>query len=838
MRWLVLLLAGTAWGADPASVLRDRCLKCHGGEKVSAGFDLTKAASPRVMARIESGEMPLGGPRLSPEEVAAVKAWVEGGAKPLAAAPRKMFWAFRPVAKPPVPAGTGARTPIDAFLLEKLQAKGLGFAPRADERTLLRRLAFDLTGLPPGETQPYERAPYEKVIDAYLASPRYGERWGRHWLDVVRFGETDGGEHNFERALAWPYRDYVIESLNADKPYPRFLREQIAGDLLAPQDPKMVRATGFPTAGPWDSVSAELNKDVAMKATARMDELDDMVTTTMHTFQAMTANCARCHDHKFDPIPTRDYYKLTGVFQTVGFGTREVVTPEAKAAYEKAVAPLRAQLKTVEQQIADAEDPVRAAYLRKAIREFDAARQGQTRRIPLNPVFNVNRVREPGQLRLVITGHDGPLAKLDWLTVGGRRIEKWQAERKATPDEPVYLPLGEVAAPGEIAWACDEQMARRPGGITVYRVEARRGDQWVEVASSLDHIRSVEVSLPAAPDPGLVPELKRERDRLKAEIAKLPAPEKLYAAMPHKPEQAYVLERGSITRKGAAVDPGALSVLPAAFATDKDRRLALADWMTDPANPLTARVIVNRVWYFHFGNGIVNTPSDFGLMGDRPSHPELLDWLAASFVENGWSLKWLHRQILLTEAYQQSAAHNAKAFAIDAGNRLLWHMPLKRMDAETLRDSMLAAAGTLDLTMGGPSFRLHRMQSGGSYIFKAVDNPGPETWRRSVYRFNVRGGDRLMMDNFDCPDPSVATPQRSSSNTALQALTLLNDDFVWEQAQKLAPRAGSVGRAYEIVLGRPATERELALGGRYAAEHSLALFCRVLLNTNEFLYIP
>jgi hypothetical protein len=308
--------------------------------------------------------------------------------------------------------------------------------------------------------------------------------------------------------------------------------------------------------------------------------------------------------------------------------------------------------------------------------------------------------------------------------------------------------------------------------------------------------------------------------------------------MPHKPEQAYVLERGSITRKGAAVDPGALSVLPAAFATDKDRRLALADWMTDPANPLTARVIVNRVWYFHFGNGIVNTPSDFGLMGDRPSHPELLDWLAASFVENGWSLKWLHRQILLTEAYQQSAAHNAKAFAIDAGNRLLWHMPLKRMDAETLRDSMLAAAGTLDLTMGGPSFRLHRMQSGGSYIFKAVDNPGPETWRRSVYRFNVRGGDRLMMDNFDCPDPSVATPQRSSSNTALQALTLLNDDFVWEQAQKLAARAGSVGRAYEIVLGRPATERELALGGRYAAEHSLALFCRVLLNTNEFLYIP
>ena len=395
-----------------------------------------------------------------------------------------------------------------------------------------------------------------------------------------------------------------------------------------------------------------------------------------------------------------------------------------------------------------------------------------------------------------------------------------------------------MEAGAEITWATDDTLARKPGLINVYRVEAKQGGQWVEVASSLDHVRLVETEIPTAPDPKLVPEWKAERDRLKAQLAKIAAPPKLYAAVPHAPDQAYVLERGSVARKKEPVDPGGLSVVPAAFPTGKDRRLALADWMTDATNPLTARVIVNRVWYFHFGSGLVNTPSDFGLMGDRPSHPELLDWLAASFVENGWSLKWLHRQILSTQAYQQAATHNEKAFGIDAGNRLLWHMPLKRMDAETLRDTMLAAAGTLRLEMGGPSFPLHKMGSGGSYIFKAIVNPGPETWRRSVYRFNVRGGDQLMMDNFDCPDPSVATPQRSSSNTALQALTLLNDEFVWEQAQKLAVRAGSVEQAYELVLGRGPTARELALGRQYAASQSLALFCRVLFNTNEFLYTP
>ena len=288
-----------------------------------------------------------------------------------------------------------------------------------------------------------------------------------------------------------------------------------------------------------------------------------------------------------------------------------------------------------------------------------------------------------------------------------------------------------------------------------------------------------------------------------------------------------------------------LSGQPARF-TKGSGRLELVESIVDPGNPLTARVIVNRVWYTYFGNGIVNTPSDFGFNGDRPSHPELLDWLAVSFVEQGWSLKWLHRQILSSRTWQQSSADNEKAHAIDAGDRLLWHMPLRRMDAETLRDSLLAATGSLNLSAGGPSFLLQKKGSGGSYIYKALDNDGPEVWRRAVYRFAVRGGDRIMMDSFDCPDPSVATPQRSISNTPVQALTLMNNAFVLRQADLLAQRLereaptaeARVQRAHQLLFQRDATRKELDLAGRFLQQESLAAYCRVLLNTNEFAYVP
>jgi hypothetical protein len=379
---------------------------------------------------------------------------------------------------------------------------------------------------------------------------------------------------------------------------------------------------------------------------------------------------------------------------------------------------------------------------------------------------------------------------------------------------------------------------------------------------SLDHVSQNEIELPLVTDAEMlaqVPaeararreELLRERGEWRRKVEGVTAPAMVYAAKPHPVEPAYLLERGSVSKAKEEVFPGALSAMrhrAAGFgldgkASDRSRRQALADWITDAKNPLTARVIVNRVWFHHFGNGIVNTPSDFGLMGDRPSHPELLDWLAVSFMENGWSLKWLHRQIVLSETFRQSGAMNEKAFAADADNRLLWRMPLKRMDAETLRDSILAASGSLNPERGGPSFLLQKKGDKGSYIYAALANDGPAVWRRAVYRFVVRGGERIFMDSFDCPDPSVATPQRSVSNTPVQALTLLNNDFVLRQSERFAERlrkesGDPVSRAYEILFGRSASDKEKAAGQAFVTGHGLAAYARVLFNTNEFVFTP
>ncbi|MFN0100608.1 MAG: PSD1 and planctomycete cytochrome C domain-containing protein [Bryobacteraceae bacterium] len=871
-------LSGAEFDRDVRPLLAAKCVRCHGGERTEAGFDMTTAeafgragvvvkgdlAASKLYQHVASGKMPMGGPRLSGEEVGLIGEWIRGGAVwggNLTSA-KKTWWAFVPPVKPP-----GSLHSIDAFLLAKLQTKGLAFSPRASERDLIRRLHFGLTGLPPRETD-YGRT-YEETVEKLLASPEYGERWARYWLDVVRYGETDGGEHNFERFHAWRYRDYVIDAFNTDKPYTQFVREQITGDLLAPKDPRMVAATGFLVAGPWDSVSSELNKDALMKKTARMDELDDMVTTTFHSFQALTVNCARCHDHKFDPIPTKDYYSLTSVFGGVGFGTREVTTDEAKRDYEAAAKPLQAELARVQKALDGIEAPVRTRMMRERYQALDERRRAEKYRVPLSPFFNRN-VFEPvtaSHFRLVISGHGGKLPKIDLLELkpAGLTVRDFTGAAGA----PVILPIPSSgpARVSEMVWSADRVTGKSDGSIRVYSLEVSDdGVNWRAVASSLDHVSSNELELPSVSEPELVAALPMEererrtallaeRDNWKKKLDAIPPPAMVYAAKPHPVEPAYLLERGSVAKAKEEVFPGALSAAghrPASFgldasAPDSARRNALADWITDAKNPLTARVIVNRVWYSHFGNGIVNTPSDFGLMGDRPSHPELLDWLAVSFMENGWSLKWLQRQIVSSQAYRQSSAMNEKAFGVDADNRLLWRMPLRRMDAETLRDSMLAVTGSLNMERGGPSYLLQKKGGGGSYIYDVLDNDGPPVWRRAVYRFVVRGGGRIFMDSFDCPDPSVATPQRSNSNTPVQALTLLNNSFVLRQSERMAERvrneaggqaAAQVTRAYSLLYGRAPSERELSAGVAFIGRHSLAAYARVLFNTNEFLYTP
>jgi len=875
-------------------LLTARCVACHGGGAKLNDFDLTtragllkggkhgvdvipgNAAASRLYQWVAEGKMPPDR-RLEAGDVAVLKQWIEAGA-PWGAAesivvqrPRAGldWWALQPPRKPDVPLIAGAENPIDAFLLARLREKGLDFAAPSDARTLTRRVSFDLTGLPPATG--LSSLSYREQVERLLASQHYGERWGRHWLDVARFGETDGGEHNNERFNAWRYRDYVIDAFNSDKPYDQFIREQIAGDVLTPGDAKIAAATGFLVAGPWDSVTKRINKDEMMRKTIRYDEFDDMINAVFASFMGLTVNCARCHDHKFDPIPTRDYYRLAAVFNGVGFGERQIATAEQREARNTAVAPLQRELRRLQQALQQIESPVRTRLLLARYLAYDREREHEARRMPLNPIWNRNRFAPvtAARYRLAILGARGP-ARVDHLELApvGRVITNWRATEAASPDKPVYLTIDfeHAATVSEIRWSTDRTNGAPDGSLQIYRFEfSTDGVNWRTAGSSLDHVDDVEVVLPAVPEEELVAalppdlvtqrrELLKERQTWQSKLDAVPALDAVYGVAPDQMMEERVLQRGSVATPGDAVTPGALSAirtLPADLEYDPKnegtRRLALARWVADRRNPLTARVIVNRVWHHHFGAGIVNTPSDFGFNGDRPSHPELLDWLATSFMENGWSVKWLQRLILSSRAYQQSATFNAKAHAVDAGNRLVWRMPLKRMDAETLRDSMLYVTGKLDFRGGGPGFALQRKFSAGSYIYKALDNDGPEVWRRAVYRFVVRGGERVFLDSFDCPDPAVATPQRTATNTAVQALTLLNNKFVERQAGLLAERiaqdAGAqpearIARAYDLLYGRKPNSPEIAAGLRFVRGRSWPLYFRALLNTNEFVYVP
>lgn len=860
-----------------------KCLACHNAEARVSGFDLStreallrggnagaavvpgNSAASRLYQLVASGRMPPAAP-LEPGEIEQLRQWIDSGAvydQPKLVArerPRagKDWWSLKPPKKPVVPAIPGVDHPVDAFIAAKLREQGLTPSPPADHRTLIRRLHFLLTGLPPAPAD-FETS-FDAAVDRLLNSPHYGERWARFWLDVVRFGESDGGEHNNERLSAWRYRDYVINAFNSDKPYTQFVREQLAGDCINPHDPRLVAATGFLVAGPWDSVTKEINRDELMRKTIRQDELDDFVTTTFATFQGLTVNCARCHDHKFDPIPTRDYYRLTAVFRGVTYGERPLYTEQQKKDHDALTAPLRQKITALRKQLGEIEDPVRTRLLRARYEAIERARTGK--HIPVNAIFNRNRFA-PVTLRafrFVITAQQGKSpARIDRLELlpAGKSIENWRSEQPATDDRPAILAI-EFEAPvvvNEIRWAADYATGSRDGMPRVYRLEAQdAAGVWREIASSLDHDVPAEFPLPeveerelaAALSPAAIAGRQRllvELQRVEAELNRVPPLPTVHAAKP-EPEMtpAFLLDRGSVAKPLAEVTPGTLSAishlpvdLPAG--ADAERRLALADWLTHPANPLTARVIVNRVWQFHFGNGIVNTPSDFGFNGDRPSHPELLDWLATEFIEHGWSIKWLQRTIVTSRTWRQSSRMNPQAHAVDAGNRLLWRFEPRRLDAETLRDTLLALAGALNLEQGGPGFVLQKKQSKGSYLYLAQDENNPATWRRSVYKFIARGGERIFMDSFDCPDPAVATPQRSVSNTPVQALTLLNNRFVLKQAELLAARVQSVDDVYRTVLNREPAPEEKRLAESFVAQHGLALFCRAIFNTNEFLYV-
>ncbi len=909
---LILALAGLTLADDPAreaanrvrDVLADKCLACHSADPKKGGLDLSrrepawqggengpaivpgKPGESLLIEKLESGEMPPGR-ALKPEEIAAFRDWVKSGAayeiEPVIA--RRAgpdWWSLRPIRKPEIPSvkdRAWVKTPVDSFVLAQLESAGLEPAPEADRPAFIRRVTFDLTGLPPtpeevdGFVDDRAANAYETLVNRLLESPRYGERWGRHWLDVVRFAESHGYETNNLRPDAWPYRDYVIRAFNRDLPFRQFVEEQLAGDALPDGDWLTRSATGFLVAGSHDVVG---NQEPSAALQQRVDDLDDMVATTSTAFLGLTVQCSRCHDHKFDPISQRDYYGLQAVFAGVNHASRDVARDDPDARREAEV--VRAELARIDQRL-DLLEPLARPH------------GSGPARSPIDPVRNVERF-EPVEARFVRftirKTSDGSEPCVDELEVWssgpeprnlareGRlsassslagydihRLEHLNDGRTGNARSWISGEAGQGWAQVEwkssaridrVVWGRDRDGAYRDRTASDYRVEvATEPGQWRVVASSVDRAPRVG---PAERLEANRPEwdgLIRKRNDLRKRLETLGSSIKVYAGTFTEPGPTHVLRRGDPTQKLDVVAPsGVKSVRPALSlslgAPEAERRLALARWIGDPANPLSTRVLVNRAWHYHFGRGLVATPSDFGFNGDRPSHPELLDWLAAEFQTNGGRLKPLHRLIVLSSAYRQSSRLDEHARSIDGDNRKLWRFSPRRLEAEEIRDAILSVAGTLDLsTIGGPGYDLWQPNTNYVVVFTPKIDLGPDTFRRMVYQFKPRSQPDPTFGAFDCPDGGLVAPRRNSSTTALQALNLLNSRFLLDQSNRFGERlkreagedpAKQADRAFRLALGRPPTADERQGASALIHEHGANSLARALFNSNEFLYVP
>jgi hypothetical protein len=729
--------------------------------------------------------------------------------RPLTAADRD-YWSFRQPVRPPLPVvrdPSWVRTPVDAFILARLEQVGLKPAPPADRCTLLRRVTFDLTGLPPTpeELDNFRNDPrpdaYEHVVERLLASPHYGERWAQHWLDVARYAESNGYEADGERPHAYRYRDYVIRSLNRDLPYDRFVTEQLAGDLLAQgQDPRThtdeLVATGFNRCGQVHLVGGNTDPEVN-----RQEVLTEMTNEVGAAFLGLTVACARCHDHKFDPISQHDYYRLEAFFAAAQPKEVDIATAGEREAHDRRTRELNAQLAPLRKQVAELEAPYHGRLV--------AARKAQ-----LEPKYREALATEPKK----------------------RTAE----QRKLAADaEPLI----------KVTW--DELVAALAPADRVKRAQLR------------SRIHALEDQLPP------------------------PAPQAWAIADEPRTPPTHVLKRGNPKQKGDRVGPGFPRVLVPEGGTAVPRnRLDLARWLTSPDNPLTARVLVNRVWQHHFGKGLVATPNDFGKRGLPPSHPVLLDWLAVEFREHGWSIKHLHRLMVLSSTYRQDSRVPASETArrIDPDNRLLGRMNRQRLEGEALRDNVLAVAGTLNRAVGGPMVRVPLEPEVAALIFTEGEPDGlwhvtpdrRQHTRRSIYLFVKRNVRMPLFEAFDQPDTLNSCPVRTVSTFAPQALSLLNGPLLQEQSRAFADRLlrecgtdpeRQVERAYRRALARPPRPGEAATARRFLTEQAAFLreqrragrnvrlpdslpegvdpfaagalcdFCLALLNRNEFLYV-
>ena len=862
--------------------LRDRALA--GGDSGATGVVPGDPAASAMLTRVTSTDpdtrMPADGEPLPAEEIDALRAWIAAGAPwpdDLAALPAELFsaaakpvhWAFEPVVRPSPPAGDESH-PIDRFLTARLAAEGLAMEEEADPATLVRRASFDLVGLPPSPEEIAafaadvaargSDAAFGSLVDRLLASRGFGERFARHWLDVVRFAESHGFEMNQTRPNAWRYRDWVIDAINADMPYDTFVRAQLAGDSLGHDV-----ATGFLVGGPWDQVKSP---DPVLTANQRADELHDIVSTTGSAFLGLTVGCARCHDHKFDPVPQTDYYRLKAVFAGVEHGEREVSLGDGE--------PRQARRAEIERRLAEAG----VTALRRAVthRRNDDRFAPSPARFVRFTVLETSGA-EPCLDELEVLSADGrnvaigatPTSSGDFAGNAFHRLAhvndgQYGNERSWISNTPgtgwVQLELPATETIERVVWSRDRSPEPKYADRVATRYEialSTDGVTWTVVASDLDRRRFGDATapaddLPAVTIPGSAADPASPAGRiaaLKGELASLERGPMAYAGRFVEPGPTYRMFRGDPTQPREVVAPGSLTRIGGAAwqgaeGGEAARRRALADWIVDPGNPLAARVIVNRLWQWHFGTGLVDTPSDFGAGGGRPSHPELLDWLASELVAGGWRLKPIHRLIVTSRAWRQASRPDPRAAAIDAGDRLLWRYPPRRLEAEPIRDAILSVAGTLEPSSGGPGFDLFVANSNYVKVYETKTTFTTDDFRRMVYQAKPRSELDTFFGAFDCPDAAQIQPKRTSSTTPLQALNLLNGAFLLEQADRFAARvireagddpAARVRRAIELAFGREASEPEIEAGSALVAAHGLPALCRALFNANEFITV-
>jgi len=856
---------------EALAILRQKCAQCHGEAVQMAGLDLRTRESLlkggaqgaaivpgdaeasrlyRRVAGLEKPVMPMAPlPPLTPEEIATLKSWIDrgamwGAAKTAAATTEKVitaedrkWWAFQKPVRPPVPPVADTRwksNPIDAFVKQALDRKGLAPAPEADRNTLVRRAYLDLTGLPPGpeEVEAFvtDSAPraYERLIERLLSSRHYGERWGRFWLDVARYADSSGYEHDYDIANAWRYRDYVIKAFNQDKPYDRFILEQLAGDELADGDDDSLTATTYYRIGPRVRYREKDNPYY------RYEYLDDTIRTTFQGFMGLSVNCARCHDHKFDPITRMDYYRsMAMIFGYVDYDHR-LAPPVRVAEYERAKQEVETQIRPLLRKVAAIEAPYRKAQFEKKLARFPAEIQAAVR--------TPEGQRTPGQKLLAA------------------QIISLDVDPDAAAGQNVALASYRPAIKVN-----DADHAERQRLLDQIQELQRRVPPPLPVAEG---VRDGDYRL--APDgPGDEPlPGKGHRFDYGVECCFLPSPGQPYQVPP-----VYFGANGAdvaADQKAPVVEPGYLSVLvdeatpagarpPQKGPASSGRRRALAEWIGSSDNPLTARVMVNRIWHWHFGRGLVATPSNFGKMGARPSHPELLDWLSAEFMSRGWSIKQMHRLMMNSETYRMASSFaQAANLEKDPTNVYLWRFPLRRLEGEAIRDLILSASGQINLQAGGEPFfpaipkSVRESYRQGKWVLTKEE---PATWRRSVYTYWKRGLKYPMFEVHDQPDPNVTCEMRNVTTVPTQALTLLNSEFVLIQARHFAERVarGAGGDAekqirvlYRIALSREPDRKELdsflaflRKQREYHGDQLAALTdaAHVMLNANEFVYI-